>query len=726
MKHYQDGMESELKILVDDLWSAKQAKSRRGESSKKKGKVEYVNLPCSIDIETTSTVVNNDPFAFAYAWAIAFGVGRSHIYYGRNLYELQEALAIVCEAFELGEDRRLVMYAHNLGFEFQFIRRYISWSGIRAKSQYHPMIAEAKCGLIFKDSQVLAGGASLEIVAKNLVKHKIPKLVGQLDYSLVRHPETPLTQAELDYLENDVRIVCAYIDEQIDLYQKVENIPWTNTGRVRRDMKDRCLRRRFKGKDGKTHFDKKNDKYRQRMALLKTTPEEHLAMKKTFMGGFTHANPSYVGIVLEDVASYDFTSSYPAVMLSEKFPMSRPMTVVVESWGDILRLKKDYALRLEVVFNGIRSKIKHESYMSESKCTNLKGATINNGRVVSADVMQVCITDVDLDIMVEAYHWDSIDLVEATRYIKGYLPKEMILAILVYYRDKTTLKGVEGMEVEYMIKKGMLNSLYGMCVTDIIKDGVEYFDNEWKVVECDVNLQVDAYNDDKDRFLYYPWGVWITAYARRNLWTGILEAGDDYVYSDTDSLKLLNHEKHAEYFARYDETIKAKMIEMCDEYRIDPTELCPMGKWIGVWDHEGVYKRFKTLGAKRYLVQTNDNQLEITVAGLPKKAGVNYLKEHAKVGDVFDPQDDEQILNAFDLFNDNMHVGTEESGKLTHLYTDVVKVGVVKDYLGQYMEVTSTSSIHLDKAEYNLSLSDSFKSFLRDFSDGKVQSCYIN
>ena len=102
---------------------------------------------------------------------------------------------------------------------------------------------------------------------------------------------------------------------------------------------------------------------------------------------------------------------------------------------------------------------------------------------------------------------------------------------------------MEGKEVEYLLSKGMLNSVYGMCVTDPVKDEHTY-ETEWDLEKVDVMEAIHKYNESKGRFLFYPWGIWVTAYARRNLWSAILNVGNDYVYSDTDSIKALNFETH--------------------------------------------------------------------------------------------------------------------------------------------------------------------------------------
>ena len=146
-----------------------------------------------------------------------------------------------------------------------------------------------------------------------------------------------------------------------------------------------------------------------------------------------------------------------------------------------------------------------------------------------------------------------------------------------------------------------------MTVTDIVKPAVKYGGN-WEIEGVSLDEEITKYNESKNRFLYYAWGVWITAYARRNLWTGILATGKDYVYSNTDSLKILNYEKHTKYINWFNAQIVSKMGDMMEYYKLDKTLLKPKTKegkekLIGVWDFEGNYPLFKTLGAKRYLYQ---------------------------------------------------------------------------------------------------------------------------
>ena len=63
-----------------------------------------------------------------------------------------------------------------------------------------------------------------------------------------------------------------------------------------------------------------------------------------------------------------------------------------------------------------------------------------------------------------------------------------------------------------------------------------------------------------------------------------------------------------------------------------PKTIKGIEKPLGVWDYEGNYSRFKTLGAKRYMYEI-DNDIHITVAGVSKKSGSEYLKYKYKTND---------------------------------------------------------------------------------------------
>ena len=48
----------------------------------------------------------------------------------------------------------------------------------------------------------------------------VEKMVGDLDYSKIRTHLTPLTETEMKYCENDIKVITAYIKEQIENFIK--------------------------------------------------------------------------------------------------------------------------------------------------------------------------------------------------------------------------------------------------------------------------------------------------------------------------------------------------------------------------------------------------------------------------------------------------------------------------------------------------------------------------
>ena len=662
----------------------------------------FYNIPMSFDIETTSfyedkngVVYTNEQYeqlekpvkaskkAIMYIWQFAI---ENNVIYGRTWIDFIYFCRQLYNYLNL-EKYFIVVYVHNLSYEFQFICKRFKWLDIFADSERKPIKATAENHFIFKCSYRLSG-YSLAILANNLQYHKIKKLVGDLDYTLLRNSATPLTSLELEYCFNDVLIVTAYISEMIDEYGDIEKIPLTQTGKVRRFVRGECF---------------KNEKYKFMIQKLTIDETEYILLKNAFAGGFTHCNAMYTELVCNDVTSFDFTSSYPTVLIAERFPMSKGKAVKVKNVETLEKLINNYAVLVDVRFTNIKSTFLYDNIISYSKCRNIKNPLINNGRVVRADTLSITLTDLDYLNIKDFYSWDKIEIGICYIYERGYLPKEIIETILKLYKDKTELKGVDGKETEYLHSKELLNSIYGMCVTSIVHDCVTFDADGWKTQPNKLHDELELYNTDKNRFLFYQWGVWCTAYARNNLYTAIHECKADYIYSDTDSVKILNADRHKHYFERYNKWIISKLEKCLNHYSIPleyirPKTIKGVEKPLGVWDFDGHYNKFKTLGAKRYINEKDNGELAITVCGLSKKAGKNYIASQQ------DP---------FTFFNCGMYVSRDNTGKMTHTYIDTEIEGVLTDYLGNDAHYKEYSYIHLEKTDYILSLTSMYIDYFR-------------
>lgn len=678
-------------------------------------KKEYVyNIPCAFDIETSSFYRDADGRTYDYQQAQNTGAAlekcstmyvwqlgiNGYIIVGRTWDEFLHVINVTRETLNLNNAKRLIMYVHNLSYEFQFIRELFTWDKVFAIDLRKPIYAISG-GVEFRCSYLLSG-YNLEHLGKNLQKYKCEKMVGDLDYSLVRHSQTPLTEQEMQYCVNDIKVVMNYVQELIEQYGGLQKLPITKTGFVRKFCRKRCLQ--VKNAAGKTcrRWD-----YIDLMSELQITGMHEFDMlQRAFAGGFTHANADGVRETHTYVASYDFTSSYPSVMVAEKYPMSAGVRVSVKCKEQFTYYMQHYCCIFDVEFTNIFASETYENPISASKCYVLENGVENNGRVVCAARLCTTLTNVDFPIIKKFYTWENLRVGEMYCYRKDYLPTPFVQSILGLYEKKTKLKGVAGAETEYLNAKEMLNSCYGMCVTNPLRDEYEYV-GEWgekPLTSAEKDDALFKYNNSKNRFLFYPWGVFVTAYARRNLFSGIYEIKDDYLYSDTDSIKLKHHERHADYFVTYNKRVQDKLRAACKYHNI-PYDLCApqtikgVTKPLGVWDFEGVYKRFKTLGAKRYMVET-DEGVSLTISGVNKRAAVPYLMQQYGTEKVFD---------AFDNYLEFPPCAT---GKNIHTYIDYEQSGTLIDYTGVAGAFNTSTGVHLEPTGYNLSLSILYLNYL--------------
>lgn len=678
--------------------------------------MEYLNVSSSFDIEDTS-FYDAEGNKCAIMYAFVFGLN-GKVIFGRTWKDFKEILERLQQAYGLSENRILPVYVHNLAHEFAFLAKRFKWLDIFATAPRTPIRALTEYGIEFRDSYILSG-QSLEGTCKNLHKYKIEKLKGDLDYRLKRHSRTILTPQEWHYIENDGLGLMAFIQEEIERNgNNVTHIPMTKTGYVRKHMRAECYHGGQLG-HGERRKNKTTDfsNYRKIMKRLTLTAPEYVMAKEAFQGGFTHANAFNVGLIFHDVASFDLTSAYPTAMVLNRFPMGKGTFIEKPSIIEIKDKLKNYACLFHVRFHNIRSKYKGDNFISHSKCRNCENVVLDNGRVIKATYLETTMTNIDLDIVTASYSMDKIEIFDLWYYPWGYLPRNFIRGVLQLYEKKTVLKGVDGSEVLYHISKELLNSCYGCSVTSI-EQPMNRFDGErWTVEETDLEETISKYNESPNRFLFYLWGVFVTAHCRRIIAkTIITELGDDYIYADTDSVKFVNLEKHRGYFERYNADIRRK-IALSSRINGLPLNLyMPKGKDglerpIGFFDYEGTYKRFKTLGAKRYFVEypeekemkTRDGKTiktpySLTISGVNKNQAIPSLIEKSK----------NEKRDIFDYFNIGFEFDETMSGKITHTYCDYTISGTLVDHRGVPGKYRELSFVHLESSTYKLTTTDEY------------------
>ena len=666
---------------------------------KKSKKVD--NNIYSFDIETTSYLkldgIQYDPksyenfnqkekdrcefYSIMYIWMFSIN---DIVYYGRTWQDLKDFLSLL----DNNIPEKKIVFIHNLSYEFQFLRGEFNFKNVFARTKRKVM----KCEFIDYNIELhctyFMSNVSLEILA-DTYKLPIKKLVGSLDYNIIRSPITPMTEKEMSYCENDCLVIYYYIKMELLDYIRVDKIPITSTGKVRRQLMDQTY---------------KNMTYKRKTRkAINDDPHIYNLLLQAFQGGYNHASWVYADEIIEDVDSYDFTSSYPYVMTTFKYPMSRFYKDDVKTIDDMYRL---YAYLLVVKFKNISCKY-YNNFISSSKCRHIKGARYDNGRIISADEIEMTLTDVDFRFILESYNCEY-EIIESYSALYNYLPKLLIDFILEKYVSKTKLKGVENEEVNYARIKALFNSIYGMTVTNTIRNDVVYDNVSGWDEKCLNNEDIikALENERKKGFLSFSWGVWVTAWARNNLLTNLIKLDKHNIYADTDSLKLIKgYDKKVikEYNKKVKERIRyvSKILKIPIE-KYNPKDIKGINHLLGVFENETkegdkyTYEKFITQGAKKYAV-IQDGKIKITVAGVPKKEGAKCLKR-------------------LEDFRDNLEFKSSITKKQTLIYLDDQKENIVIDKDGKEYINKDKTGCSLIPCTYTLGKAIDYANLISDES----------
>lgn len=664
---------------------------------KKRNKTTYMKDFATFDIETTSIThyengIEVPSYAFMYVWQCCIN---GTVIIGRTWLEWLELLHKLHDTLGLGEYKRLVIYVHNLAFEFSFLAGYIN--------DYKELFATAKrkpitwyCddyGVEFRCSQKLTN-KSLFMLSKDIQECEHIKAKDDLDYKLIRHSDTPLTPTELGYCVNDVLGLWECI-KAIEYHDGVNmaTIETTSTGYVRHDIRD--VRHEFRNID-------------KQLKSLIVPKYMYNMLQNAFRGGDTHANKFRCNHVWEDVYSFDAVSMYPAMQLLMKFPMGIFETYHAKE--GILNILKNKAWFAKIKFTNIRMKDdKYNPYLSISKCTDFVKPETDNGRVWSAVELVTTITDIDYKIICDTYDFDAMYVannhIYATKY--DYLPKEIRAVILKYFKTKCILKfeikncsdpnKISDLIYAYHKSKEKLNAIYGLSATNPLYETTSFDGKEWKSTPPDDSEYRSLMEKSP---MLYQWGVWTTAHARQHLRRMLDCVGADFIYCDTDSCKALSVDE-----TKYNELNKW-VKELCEKAG---AFVDVQGKrfYIGVFENETnlktdslqpTYCKFKTLGAKRYgyIVYNKDgtiaNEPEYTIAGVSKSVGGKSIAS--------------LYMQTLDEFKEGVYMYDAGGNKATYHDSTEITQKEVTDYLGNNGIAEYTGYNCLSRRDYTLSLTD--------------------
>ena len=651
-----------------------------GNRGTKKRKPDYKKLVCSFDIETSRVEIGDDTHAVMYIWQ--FSIDNQLVIIGRTWEEFKYMLRQLKQ--RLQENEYIVIYVHNLSHEFQFLTGIIPFDDVFATAPRKVLKCTAYEHFEFRCSYILTNRNLDSFTSQMNVKHQ--KLSGTMDYDKVRYPWTELDDTELKYSVWDVVGLVEAIQEQMNRdNDTLYTIPLTSTGYVRRDCK--------KAMKNSAHY-----------RLLETLPtyDVYDFAKKAFRGGDTHANRYFVQKIIHDGLSYDGQSAYPDKDCNELMPVGTWFEYPEPSPERICKLAKEgkKAMLMHITMRDVEllNICYPDPYIPISKCERLSSYIGDNGRVLCADYLEMYVTDIDLKIILDIYKAEDIEVLRCFTCAYGYLPPELTATIKDYYQKKTELKHVDGKEYELMKSKNKLNSTYGMMVQDMIQETLTYDQKSMSWIPDDTDREVLFNKAHKKAWLSYPWGVWTTARQRLSLHEAIYNTYNvktgmwDAFYWDTDSVKFIDPDGvHEKWFLNKNK----ELIKVRKERGSFATDIYGNTQYMGIWDLDGKYTDFATLGAKKYVYKAEgDDNLHITIAGVNKKLGAKELEREGGI---------ERFIDL-----DNPFV-FKEAGGLDAVYNDVTEPFII---MKEGHELRITSNVALLQGEYTLGITAEYHRLL--------------
>lgn len=640
----------------------------------KRSKKKYVDLVCAFDIETTTITADKcsyfgNDFGFMYVWQFAC---EKTVCLGRTWEEYKIFIERLCEAVDC-DGRKLVVYVHNLAFEFQFMRDFFDVGKVFCRSKRGVVYAEMG-DVEYRCSYILSNMGLNKFLEKSKGVTFYKADGKKFNYSKLRYPDTELTDEELWYCVCDVLGLVEAIHSKL-VGDDLSTIPITSTGYVRRDFRDAM----------NSAMD-----MRDYMKSLRLHERTYTLCTEASRGAISGSNHVYTECILEDVDSEDIKSSYPYQMATKYFPMSKFVRYrALYGTEKFYSLLRNYCCIIVWSCNNI--KLKQWSgipYISKAKCRAIEGAKCGNGKVYSAKRIGMCCTEIDFEIIMNHYKVDegSVVIHEIWCAHRGMLPKPFRETLLHMFQMKTDLE--DGEKFIYIKYKNKINASFGMMLTNILHSEYLYIPEStepWKEVKVsNVEKALDDYYKAGSSFLHYQHGVWVLAHGRSDLVAGMDAVGQDIVQVDTDSVKHL--EDHKRDFER----INLSIIEKAETYDVKPYSIKDGHKhYLGVWEHEGedgrpTYHKFKTLGAKKYAEEKEDGSVHITVAGLSKEAGEYFRR-----------------VGGLDKFSIGHNVDADHSGRTCATYNDWDRIRTV---VIDGHKVTLGSNIAVSNIGYTLGM----------------------
>ena len=648
--------------------------------SSEKFRYNYLKIACAFDIETTSyySAKYDKDLATMYIWQLSLDYDTI---IGRNWSDFIRVIEMLND-YASKREGVILCLIQNLSFEFQFLKSIFDWN--KNKEGYPDIFAKDDRTILYAKYKNIEFRDTLALTGMGLARFKknyglsLDKLVGDLDYSLYRHSKTPITNQELAYCINDVQILSDFFYKYLlpEYIKPGKKIPLTSTGIVRNDIKESFMEL------------PKEERKKLQNRIRNSQPSEQvykLWRNYVFRGGLVHASTIACNYLWEDsFGSYDLKSAHPGQMLAKKFPWKYNRRDV-KKWEEILEASRtgDYGFFGVFKFYNIRCSGYH-SLESKNKIIEASpDAVYENGRLVFASYIKVCLLEVDFFNYEDLYEWERFNVTVLYQAKLEVLPDYVRKIICKYFVLKETLPKDTP---EYNASKRKLNGIFGMFATGLPEHEV-VFNQETN--EMEMSAQAKSYYELIQYLIMLPqWAIQTAAYTRRDIVKSIKACGFDSLYYDTDSNKIMNFEEHKAWFDNFNKE-RRELNASVNTFDYDKK----IFERIGNFELEYIGTRFKVLGAKRYLVE-HDGKTQVTVAGLVKGSLEAYCEKNN--------------LDIWEEFADDLKLPAGDSWKKTTVYYDKPFEDTLTDYTGQTETITEGSCVAIIDIPFSMSIEEEF------------------
>lgn len=581
-------------------------KTRRNWKYKK-----FANIFMCLDTETSHDSLDR---AWIYQAAIKFG---KVYWYGRTPRDIIAFMERTAEHYELSDDKKIIVYIHNASYDLQYLKEYLFEYDPAAEFfavDAHSILICDVIGFRFICSYKLTNLSLVALADKYAVKYR--KMAGEIDYTIVRYQDDDLTAEDWAYMFSDVAAQADGVAQYLKMngYTHAHNAPFTSTGFVRAE----CRKSANKTDDWRDEFEK---------GALNL--EQFRLCRAAFMGGICISSFQYAGETVrsDKLRHVDFASSYPARQMLEYFPTGAPMWYGdVDDEEEFEDLLENYCCVFMASFTGLKIKRGVTApYVPSSKCFGIKGALRVNGKVVFAEAATIAITEIDFKWIRKQYTFSSLTVRSMLIFDRGTIPAWLRSQVMDYYRGKCNLKNVD--ELLYQKSKNMLNGIYGMTATSILRD--TYKMSEEHVLKRQIHEDKDAedakeiakYYRSRNSFMPYQYSLYTTAHARDALMSMIEVIGyENFIYCDTDSAFYLETDENRDKMVSY----KSDLIEKAKRGGAFIGD-----NYLGAAEDEAPIRAIRAIHAKCYAMEelnkkTGEYELKVTIAGIPK-ASVKWI-----------------------------------------------------------------------------------------------------